>query len=110
MITEIAPAPERVASEPARPSKKRRSWDEVPRWHIYVPLSIYLLFTLIPFYWILLFALRPAGSTSLVPWPMTFDHFGKVWNERASNLRRALLITKSRASRRKSWASVRYRL
>ncbi|MFI7400155.1 carbohydrate ABC transporter permease [Streptomyces sp. NPDC049541] len=83
MITEIAPAPERVAAEPARPRKKRRTWDEVPRWQIYVPLSIYLLFTLIPFYWILLFALRPAGSTSLVPWPMTFDHFGKVWNERA---------------------------
>ncbi|MEU9787863.1 carbohydrate ABC transporter permease, partial [Streptomyces phaeochromogenes] len=26
-------------------------------WQIYVPLGIYLLFTLIPFYWILLFAL-----------------------------------------------------
>ncbi|MGW1748210.1 carbohydrate ABC transporter permease [Streptomyces sp. NPDC002092] len=83
MITEIAPAPERVAAQPARPRKKRRAWDEVPRRQIYVPLSIYLLFTLIPFYWILLFALRPAGSTSLVPWPMTFDHFEKVWNERA---------------------------
>ncbi|MCD9879066.1 carbohydrate ABC transporter permease [Streptomyces guryensis] len=83
MITEIAPAPERVAVEPARPRKNRRAWDEAPRWQIYVPLSIYLLFTLIPFYWILLFALRPAGSTSLVPWPMTLDHFEKVWNERA---------------------------
>jgi multiple sugar transport system permease protein len=83
VITEIAPAPDRVASEPARPRRKRRAWDEVPRWHIYLPLSLYLLFTLVPFYWILLFALRPAGSTSLVPWPMTFDHFDKVWNERA---------------------------
>ncbi|MER6628754.1 carbohydrate ABC transporter permease [Streptomyces sp. NPDC000987] len=83
MITEIAPAPQRVQSEPARPAKKRRAWDEVPRRYIYLPLSIYLLFTLIPFYWILLFALRPAGSTSLVPWPMTTDHFEKVWNERA---------------------------
>ncbi|MFJ9541798.1 carbohydrate ABC transporter permease [Streptomyces sp. NPDC101225] len=83
MITEIAPAPERVAAAPARPRRKRRAWDEVPRWHIYLPLTVYLLFTLVPFYWILLFALRPAGSTSLVPWPMTFDHFAKVWNERA---------------------------
>ncbi|WP_030933520.1 carbohydrate ABC transporter permease [Streptomyces sp. NRRL S-646] len=83
MITEIAPAPERVAAEPARPRRKRRAWDEVPRRQIYVPLSIYLLFTLIPFYWILLFALRRPGSTSLVPWPMTFEHFEKVWNERA---------------------------
>ena len=83
MITEIAPAPERVAAEPARPRRKCRTWDEVPRRQIYVPLSIYLLFTLIPFYWILLFALRRPGSTSLVPWPMTFEHFEKVWNERA---------------------------
>jgi multiple sugar transport system permease protein len=83
VITEIAPAPDRVASEPARPRRKRRAWDEVPRWHIYLPLSLYLLFTLVPFYWILLFALRPAGSTSLVPWPMTLDHFDKVWNDRA---------------------------
>ncbi|MFV8187999.1 carbohydrate ABC transporter permease [Streptomyces spinosirectus] len=83
MITEIAPVPDRVASEPARPKRKRRAWDEVPRWHIYVPLTLYLLFTLVPFYWILLFALRPAGSTSLVPWPMTLDHFDKVWNDRA---------------------------
>jgi len=83
VITEIAPAPERVAAEPARPRRKCRAWDEVPRRQIYVPLSIFLLFTLIPFYWILLFALRRPGSTSLVPWPMTFEHFEKVWNERA---------------------------
>ncbi|MGW7528136.1 carbohydrate ABC transporter permease [Streptomyces sp. NPDC054783] len=82
MITEVAPAPERVAAGPARARRRRRAWDEVPRRHIYVPLSIYLLFTLIPFYWILLFALRPAGSTSLVPWPMTFEHFRKVWTDR----------------------------
>ncbi|MFJ4789869.1 carbohydrate ABC transporter permease [Streptomyces sp. NPDC088794] len=83
MITEIAPAPERVEPPPTDTRGRRRAWDEAPRWQIYVPLSIYLVFTLIPFYWILLFALRPAGSTSLVPWPMTFEHFEKVWNERA---------------------------
>jgi multiple sugar transport system permease protein len=81
--TPVAPAPERAAPEPPRPVKRQRSWDEVPRWQIYLPLGIYLVFTLIPFYWILLFSLRPAGSTSLVPWPMTFDHFEKVWTERA---------------------------
>jgi multiple sugar transport system permease protein len=81
--TEVAPAPVRETPEPPRPVKHRRSWDEVPRWQIYTPLSIYLVFTLIPFYWILLFALRPAGSTSLVPWPITFDHFEKVWTERS---------------------------
>ncbi|KUO07064.1 carbohydrate ABC transporter permease [Streptomyces sp. DSM 15324] len=83
--TEVTPAPAPAPVTPAadqRPRRKHRAWDEVPRRQIYVPLSIYLLFTLIPFYWILLFAFRPAGSTSLVPWPMTFEHFEKVWNER----------------------------
>ncbi|CAM5343787.1 Carbohydrate ABC transporter permease OS=Streptomyces alboniger OX=132473 GN=CP975_08800 PE=3 SV=1 [Streptomyces alboniger] len=54
-----------------------------PRWQIYFPLGLYLLFTLIPFYWILLFAVRPTGSTSLVPWPITFEYFDKVWTERS---------------------------
>ncbi|MEV7867019.1 carbohydrate ABC transporter permease [Streptomyces sp. NPDC088124] len=68
---------------PTRRRRRGRRFDEVPRWQIYVPLGLYLLFTLIPFYWMVLFSLRPAGSTSLVPWPMTFDHFEKVWNERS---------------------------
>ncbi|MGW1723931.1 carbohydrate ABC transporter permease [Streptomyces sp. NPDC002306] len=81
--TAVAPAPGRPAApEAPRPARRRQAWDEAPRWQIYLPLSVYLLFTLIPFYWILLFALRPAGSTSLVPWPMTFEHFEKVWTER----------------------------
>lgn len=79
-----APALARTTPEPPRSTqRRRRAWDEAPRWQIYLPLGVYLVFTLVPFYWILLFALRPAGSTSLVPWPMTFDHFGKVWTERS---------------------------
>ena len=54
--------------------------DEAPRCQIYLPLALYLLFTLVPFYWMILFAFRPAGSTSLLPWPITFEHFDKVWN------------------------------
>lgn len=66
----------------AKPGRER-AFDDVPRWQIYVPLGIYLVFTLIPFYWMFLFAVRPSGSTSLVPWPMTGEHFSKVWNERS---------------------------
>ncbi|MGV9872788.1 carbohydrate ABC transporter permease [Streptomyces cellulosae] len=80
--TKAAPAPAPAVPEPPRPARRRRAWDEAPRWQIYLPLGIYLVFTLIPFYWILLFALRPAGSTSLVPWPMTTAHFEKVWTDR----------------------------
>ena len=83
-LKEAAPVVSEARAFPPAPGPraKQRAWDDVPRWQIYLPLSIYLLFTLIPFYWILLFALRPTGSTSLVPWPMTFDHFEKVWTER----------------------------
>ncbi|MFJ6710570.1 carbohydrate ABC transporter permease [Streptomyces sp. NPDC091265] len=85
--TDSAHLPERGGRPPAahrrgRPGRER-AFDEVPRWQIYVPLGIYLVFTLIPFYWMFLFAVRPAGSTSLVPWPMTGEHFSKVWNERS---------------------------
>ncbi|HBF80341.1 MAG TPA: transporter [Streptomyces sp.] len=69
-----------------RRTKRERAFDDVPRWQIYLPLGVYLLFTLIPFYWMFLFAVRPAGSTSLVPWPMTGEHFSKVWNERSFGL------------------------
>ncbi|MFJ3159590.1 carbohydrate ABC transporter permease [Streptomyces kanasensis] len=74
------PAP---PATPRRRPRRERAFDDVPRWQIYLPLALYLLFTLVPFYWMLLFAARPAGSTSLVPWPMTTAHFEKVWNERS---------------------------
>ncbi|MBI0380116.1 carbohydrate ABC transporter permease [Streptomyces albiflaviniger] len=67
----------------ARGRRRRGSGQGVPRWQIYLPLGLYLLFTLVPFYWMLLFALRPAGSNALVPWPVTGEHFQKVWNERS---------------------------
>ncbi|MEU4894333.1 carbohydrate ABC transporter permease [Streptomyces sp. NPDC044780] len=77
------PAPA-AAPPPAARAKRRRGLDQgVPRWQIYLPLCLYLLFTLVPFYWMLLFALRPAGSNALVPWPVTGEHFQKVWNERS---------------------------
>ncbi|MEO3752874.1 carbohydrate ABC transporter permease [Streptomyces sp. B6B3] len=76
---------EPAAVPPAPPAgkRRRRSLDQPPRWQIFFPLGLYLLFTLIPFYWMLLFALREPGSDSLVPWPMTGQHFEKVWTERS---------------------------
>lgn len=65
-----------------RRGRRRGADDGPPRWQVFLPLGGYLVFTLVPFYWMLLFALRPAGSTSLVPWPVTLDHFDKVWHER----------------------------
>ncbi|WP_069869930.1 carbohydrate ABC transporter permease [Streptomyces malaysiensis] len=76
------PAPAAAPPPTARGSRRHGLDQGAPRWQIYLPLGLYLLFTLVPFYWMLLFALRPAGSNSLVPWPITGDHFQKVWNER----------------------------
>ncbi|WEH42441.1 carbohydrate ABC transporter permease [Streptomyces sp. NBC_01218] len=83
--TPATPPPAADVRPPARNRRpgRERSFDDVPRWQIYLPLGVYLLFTLIPFYWMFLFAVRPAGSTSLVPWPMTGEHFDKVWTERS---------------------------
>ncbi|MGW7595014.1 carbohydrate ABC transporter permease, partial [Streptomyces rubiginosohelvolus] len=68
---------------PRRGSGRERAFDDVPRWQIYVPRGIYLIFTLVPFYWMFLFAVRPAGTTSVVQWPMTGEHFSKVWTDRS---------------------------
>jgi multiple sugar transport system permease protein len=81
-VIDKAPA---AAAPPASPAGRRRTrgYDQPPRWQIFLPLGLYLLFTLIPFYWMLLFAFREPGSDSLVPWPMTGQHFEKVWTERS---------------------------
>jgi multiple sugar transport system permease protein len=67
----------------ARPRRRkpagRRRGSVADRLLLWIPLAFALLFTLVPFYWMLLFAFRPAGSTALFPWPITFDHFAKVW-------------------------------
>jgi len=88
MTTALAPGATVAPTSGDRPAgprrrSRRRATDRVPRWQIHLPLGLYLLFTIIPFYWMLLFAFRPAGSTSLVPWPVTTEHFGKVWNDRS---------------------------
>lgn len=84
-VIETAKGTPPASTPPTPPARRRRTraYDEAPRWQIFLPLGLYLLFTLIPFYWMLLFALREPGSDSLIPWPMTGQHFEKVWNERS---------------------------
>lgn len=78
--TAVAPVAPPVPPVERRPPHRSRDPRRTPRWAIYVPLALYLLFTLVPFYWILLFAFRETGSTSLFPWPLTLEHFSTVWN------------------------------
>lgn len=70
----VLPPPVRTSPPP------QRGTGRVSRWQIYVPLTLYLLFTLVPFYWMLVFAFRPSGSDSLLPWPITLENFNTVWN------------------------------
>ncbi|MGR6913886.1 carbohydrate ABC transporter permease [[Actinomadura] parvosata] len=71
---------ERPVAAPRTQAVHAAPGNRVPRWQIYLPLALYLLFTLVPFYWMLVFAFRPAGSTAIVPWPLTLQHFDTVWN------------------------------
>nr|WP_062340723.1 carbohydrate ABC transporter permease [Herbidospora sakaeratensis] len=64
---------------PTAPPVARKPANRVSRWQIYLPLGLYLLFTLVPFYWMVVFAFRPRGSNSLLPWPVTLDNFEHVW-------------------------------
>lgn len=71
----------RLAPPTPTPRSGPKERGRVGRWQIWVPLGLYLLFTLVPFYWMLVFAFRPRGSSSLLPWPITFDNFVTVWND-----------------------------
>lgn len=51
-----------------------------PKALLRIPLTFYLLFTLLPFYWMILFAFREPRSTSLLPFPLSFDNLSHVWN------------------------------
>ncbi|MEU6739317.1 carbohydrate ABC transporter permease [Streptosporangium sandarakinum] len=81
MTVQTAARPRLPGPVTAPGGTKSRERTRVSRWQIWVPLGLYLLFTLVPFYWMLVFAVRPRGSTSLLPWPITFDNFETVWNE-----------------------------
>ncbi|GAA2667087.1 MULTISPECIES: carbohydrate ABC transporter permease [Actinosynnema] len=81
-MTETLVRPAVDSPPPTPPQRRRKSGHHDPSrvFRLHLPLVLYLLFTLIPFYWMLVFALRPTGSTALVPWPMTLEHFDTVWN------------------------------
>jgi multiple sugar transport system permease protein len=79
-LTTTRPVTALVPDGPASRRRRKRDAQRVSRWQIYVPLGLYLLFTLVPFYWMVVFAVRPRGSSSLLPWPITTENFDTVWN------------------------------
>lgn len=79
MSTTLAPTgPTARPTSPPAPRPRRR-----PRrgagWQVYAPLTLYMLFTLVPFYWMVMFAFRERGSTSLLPRPFTTENIEYVW-------------------------------
>ncbi|GAA1271802.1 MULTISPECIES: carbohydrate ABC transporter permease [Planotetraspora] len=82
MSTDVAIRPGRAHAPQNRSRRRPRPKRDRGRvLRLYVPLGLYLVFTLIPFYWMVVFAVRPSGSTTPVPWPITFEHFETVWND-----------------------------
>jgi multiple sugar transport system permease protein len=73
-------APRQTGAGSAVRQPRGRRASRPPRLAVIGPLVLYLVFTLLPFYWMVVFALRPARSTALFPWPVTLDHFRTVWN------------------------------
>lgn len=73
-IVQTRPA-EAVPPTAPRPRRRRRG----PGWLVTTPLVLYLLFTLVPFYWMVMFAFRERGSTSLLPLPFTTENLRYVW-------------------------------
>jgi multiple sugar transport system permease protein len=46
-----------------------------------LPVAIFLLFTLVPFYWMVVYAFRADGSTLPLPVPFTISHLATAWDE-----------------------------
>lgn len=70
----------RVKTNRPAPGLQAKNWWSF-QGRITLPMGLYLIFTIVPFYWIFLFAFRAQGSTSWVPWPLTFDNFVTVWTK-----------------------------
>lgn len=80
-MTLVQTRPAAPSTPPPPTSRRRHKGGQRPsRWQIYVPLGIYLVFTLVPFYWMVVFAVRPRGSATLLPWPISLENFDTVWN------------------------------
>ncbi|MCX2951799.1 carbohydrate ABC transporter permease [Lentzea sp. NEAU-D7] len=79
-MTQTLTRPATALTPPPAPPRRKKHRDPSRYFRLHLPLVLYLLFTLIPFYWMLVFAFRPTGQTSLVPWPITLEHFDTVWN------------------------------
>ncbi len=79
LLTATRPAAPQTP-QPPPPAGGRELSQRPARWQIYLPLALYLVFTLVPFYWMLVFAVRPRGSSTLVPWPISTENFQTVWN------------------------------
>jgi multiple sugar transport system permease protein len=82
MTTAAAPETARPAGPRARAAggaAPRRRSDRTRPLRLHLPLALYLVFTLVPFYWMLLYAVRPDGAHGLAPWPLTLENFRTVW-------------------------------
>lgn len=79
-MSEQTLAPTKAQMKAATKEEKPQIRDRSRFWRLFLPLALYLIFTLVPFYWMINFALREAGSKSLFPMPVSLHSFDTIWN------------------------------
>ncbi len=47
---------------------------------LFGPLTLFVVFTLLPLYWMVVYAVTPTNHEGFVPWPLTGSHFSSAWN------------------------------
>ena len=81
---------ERPATPPVHTDSATRSPEPKPkskdgrlqrRLTLHLPLALFLVATIIPFYWMIVYAFREKGSQAPFPFPFTLDHLDTVWND-----------------------------
>ena len=81
-IERTRPLTDSHAPIPTRRRRGRRSVrSRAPRaLSLFGPLTVAIVFTLLPLYWMFMYAVTPANHQGLLPWPMTAVHFKAAWN------------------------------
>jgi len=69
-----ATGPTRARRRPGRANRAPRAVA------LFGPLTLFVLFTLLPLYWMVVYAVTPENHQGFLPWPLTFAHFLAAWN------------------------------
>lgn len=78
-LRERRSSPRRTAAPKSNGAPSHGSWNR--RLTLHTPVILALVFTLVPFYWMFVYAFRAPGSTIPFPIPFTLEHLITVWTD-----------------------------